>query len=180
MLLLREWEFRVRFLARVTIHLHRHRAWVATQAHLVRVAHLVPAVPAVLVVRVAHLVLVVPAALVVRVDSLAHRAQVSVAAHLVVHRPVVSRVARAAALAAVVVAALAVEPQVRSVRVVLAVRARLVSQSVQSAKSSNSAPMRHHLVVRLFHAVTATQFCDFVAVPLSRISPTRLTPQQVS
>jgi hypothetical protein len=44
------------------------------------------------------------------------------------------------------VAALAAEPQVLSVRVVLAVRARLVSQSVQSAKSLNSAATPHHWV----------------------------------
>jgi hypothetical protein len=81
---------------------------------------------------------------------------------------------------AAAVVALAVEPLVLSVRAVLAVRARLVSQSAQSAKSSNSALMLHHLVERLFHAVTALPFCACVAVLQFKILPTRLTPLQVS
>jgi hypothetical protein len=180
LLLLRAWEFHVRFLVLAIIHLLLLRAWVETTAHLVRVAHLDLVVPVVQVAQVAHLDLVVPAALVVQADSLAHRAQVSVAEHQVVHRPEVSQVVRAEAQAVAVVAALAVEPLVRSVRAVLAVRARHVNRSVRNAKSSNSAPMRHHLVVQLFHAATATQFCVCVAVLRSKISPTRLTPQLVS
>jgi hypothetical protein len=101
------------------------------------------------VVQVAHQVLV---ALLVQVDS--HLAQpvqalpAQVAAHRVVPQVAhqVDSHVRAEAQAEVVAAVLAVEPLVLSVREVLAVRARLVSQSVQSAKSSNSAAMRHLLV----------------------------------
>ena len=53
------------------------------------------------------------------------------------------------------VAVLAAVPRVHSVRVAHAVRARPASQSVRSAKNSNREAMLHHLVVRLFHAVTA-------------------------
>jgi hypothetical protein len=56
----------------------------------------------------------------------------------------VDSLVQAVAQVAAVVVVLAVEPLVLSVRAAHAVRARLVSQSVQSAKSSNSAAMRHH------------------------------------
>jgi hypothetical protein len=118
--------------------------------------------------------------LVVRVVSLAHLVQVLVAVLQVELRVPVALVVRAVAQAAVVVAVLAVEPLVLSVRVVPAVRARLVSQSVQSAKSLNSARMRHHLVARLFHAVTVQPFCVCVVDLRFRISQTRLTPQRAS
>jgi hypothetical protein len=104
------------------------------------------------VAQVAHRVPV--AALHVQVDSQADHVRLAqvlhaqVAAHRVAlqaqHR--VDSLVRAVAQAQVVAAVLAVEPLVLSVRAAHAVRARLASQSVRSAKSSNSAAMRHHLV----------------------------------
>jgi hypothetical protein len=130
--------------------------------------------------RVVRLVPAVLVAQVVQVVSLVQVDQVLVAVLRVELRVPVALVVRAVAQVLVAVAVLAVEPLVLSVRVVLAVRARLVSQSVQSAKSLNSALTPHHLVVRLFHAVTAPQCCAFVAVHRFRISQTRLIPLLVS
>jgi hypothetical protein len=188
LLQLREWEFRVRFLVLEIILSHLHKVWVA----LVRldlevlVVRLVPVVLValvvlvVLLVQVVRLVPVVLVALVVLVVSLVQVVQVLVAVLRVELRVQVALVVRAVAQVPVAVAVLAVEPLVLSVRVALAVRARLVSQSVQSAKSLNSAQTRHHLVVRLFHAVTAPQCCAFVAVHRFRISQTRLIQLPVS
>jgi hypothetical protein len=146
---------------------------------------LVRQVPVVLVVQVVQVVLVqrVPVALVVqvvRVDSQARLVQVLVAVLRAELQVPADLVVQVVAQVAAAVVALAVEPLVLSVKAVLAVRARLVSQSAQSAKSSNSALTRHHLVERLFHAVTALLFYVCVAVLQFKISPTRLTPLQVS
>jgi hypothetical protein len=92
----------------------------------------------------------------------------------------VDSLVQAVALVAAVVVVLAVEPPVLSVRVAHADRARLVSQSVQSAKSSNSAAMRHHLVALWFLAVTVQPSFACVAVHRFKTSQTRLTPMQVS
>jgi hypothetical protein len=92
----------------------------------------------------------------------------------------VDSLAQVAAQAQAVVAVLAVEPLVPSVRAAHAVRARLVSQSVQSAKSSNSAAMRHHLVAHLYLAVMEPRFYVSVAAHRSKTSQTRLTPMRVS
>jgi hypothetical protein len=113
-------------------------------AHLARVAQ---------VAQVAHRV---PAALHAQAVSQADRVRLvlasraQVAALRVLHQAQrrVDSLVQVAAQAQVVVAVLVVEPLVLSVRAAHAVRARLVSQSVQSAKSSNSAAMRHHLVAR--------------------------------
>jgi hypothetical protein len=142
---------------------------------LVLVAQVAQVAPVVLVVRLVQVAPVVP---VVQVDS--HHVQVLVAVHLVAHRAPVALVVRVAVQVPVAVAVLAVEPLVLSVRVAHAGRARLVSQSVQSARNLNSVLMRHHLVVQLFHAVTALPFCVFVEVRLSKTLPTRLTQPLVS
>jgi hypothetical protein len=142
-------------------------------------AQLVPVVLVELVAQVL-LALAVPVAQAVRVVSQALRAQVLAAVLRVELQVPVDLIAQAVAQVAAVVVVLAVELPVLLVRVVLAVRARLVSQSVQSAKSLNSAPMLHRWVERLFHAVTALLSCVCVAVHRFRISRTRLTPQLVS
>jgi hypothetical protein len=98
----------------------------------------------------------------------------------VARRVPVALVVRVAVQVLVAVAVLAVELLVLSVRAAHAVRARLVSQSVQSAKNLNSVQMRHPLVVQLFHAVMAPPFCAFVVVRLSKTLPTRLTQLRVS
>jgi hypothetical protein len=191
LLQLREWEFRVRFLVLEIIPSLLHKAWVdlvhlAPVLLVVRVVRLVPVVlvaQVVLVVlqeRVVRLVPVVPVAQVVLVVLQERVVQVLVAVLRVELRVLVALVVRAVVQVPVAVAVLAVEPLVLSVRVVLAVRARLVSQSVQSAKSLNSVLTPHHLVVRLFHAVTAPRCCAFVAVHRFRISQTRLIQLQVS
>jgi hypothetical protein len=187
----REWEFLVRFLVQETILSHLHKVWVAPVLRapvdlVVLVVRLVPEVLVLLVVQVVSQVLavrlvpVVLVALVAQVVSLVLVAQVLVAVLQAELQVPVDLVALVVAQVPVAVAALAVEPQVLSVRVVLAVRARLVSRSVQSAKSLNSVLTRHHLVVRLFHAATAPQCCAFVAVHRFKISQTRLTPLLVS
>jgi len=102
------------------------------------------------VVQVAHRVPVaqlVQAALAHVQVSVAHVRAVPQVAHRVAHRVQVSLV-QVAAQPAAVVAESAAEPQVRSVRAAPAVKARLASQSVRNAKNSNSAAMRHHLVVQ--------------------------------
>jgi hypothetical protein len=178
----REWEFLVRFLVRVITRSLLLKVWGAL-AHLVRVVLVVRLVPAVRVAQVAPVVLVVQlvlVVLVVRVDSQAHLVQVLVAVLRVAHRVPVALVVQVEAQVLVAVAVLAVELLVLSVRAAHAVRARLVSQSVQSAKNLNSVQMRHHLVVQLFHAVMALPFCVFVAVRLSKTLPTRLTQLRVS
>jgi hypothetical protein len=141
---------------------------VARVAQVVSLVRVVRLVPVVLVVQVAQVVLLVQVV------------QVLVAVLQVELRVPVALVAQVEALVQVVVAVLAVEPLVRLVRAVLAVRARLVSQSVQSAKSLNSAQMHHRLVVRLFHAVTVLPSCVCVVDLQFKISQTRLTPQLVS
>jgi hypothetical protein len=115
----------------------------------------VPVALVALVVRPVPVVLVVQA-----VSRVAHVLPVRVSSVLAAHRVPVAllqlAVSRAQAVALVVaVAVLAAEPQVPSVRVAHAVRARLASQSVPSAKNSNREAMLHHLVARLFHAATA-------------------------
>jgi hypothetical protein len=184
----REWEFLVRFLALEIILSHHHKGWVA-QVHLDQVVLVVRLVPVVLVAQVVQVVSqervvrLVPAVLVaqvVQVVSLVQVVQVLAAVLQAELRVPVVLVAQVVAQVQVVVAVLAVEPLVRSVRAVLAVRARLVSQSVQSAKSLNSAQMHHHLVVRLFHAETVLPSCVCVVDLQFKISQTRLTPQQVS
>jgi hypothetical protein len=85
-----------------------------------------------------------------------------------------------AAQAQAVVAVLVAEPLVLSVRAAHVARARLASQSARSAKSSNSAAMRHLLVARSYLAVTVRPFFACVAVLLSKTLQTRLTPMQVS
>jgi hypothetical protein len=176
----RAWEFLVQFLVRVITRSHHRREWVA-QAHLARVVQAVRLVPAVLVAHLAQVeqvVRLVPVALVAQV--VLHLVLVLVAVLQVELRVPEALVAQVVAQVPVAVAALAVELLVRLVRAVLAVRARLVSQSVQSAKSLNSALMRHHLVVQSFHAVTEQLFCAYVADLQSKTSPTRLTQQPVS
>jgi len=141
---------------------------------------------AVQVAQVAHRVPVV--ALHVQVAFQAGHVRLAQALHVRVAAPQaalrvqlrVDSLAQVAAQAQAVVAVLAVEPLVPSVREAHAVRARLVSQSVQSAKSLNSVLTPHHLVVRLFHAVTEPRCCAFVAVHRFRISQTRLIQLQVS
>jgi hypothetical protein len=182
LLLHRAWEFLVQFLVRVTTRSHHHREWVA-QAHLVRVVQVVQLVLVAQVAQVAPVVQVVQLVLVaqvVQVDSLVHHVQVLVAALQVELRVPVALAVQVVAQVPAVVAVLAVEPLVLSVRVAHAGRARLVSQSVQSAKSLNSVLMRHHLVVQSFHAVTVQPCCVCVAVLQSKISPTRLTQLQAS
>jgi hypothetical protein len=137
------------------------------------------------VVQVAHRV---PAALHVQVDSQADPVRLVLASFVqaaelqvapqALHRA--DSLVQVAAQAQVVVAVLAVEPLVLSVRAAHAVRARLVSQSVQSAKSSNSAAMRHHLVALSYLAAMEPRFFVFVAVHRFKTSQTRLTPMQVS
>jgi hypothetical protein len=145
---LREWAFLVQLAVLATIlSLHR-REWVAQAAHVRPVAQ---AAQVAQVAQVAHRVPAAQPAQAVSLADLVRQVLVSFAqaaalqavpqvAHLVAS-PV-----RVLALAVAVVVVLAVEPLVLSVRAVPAVRARLVSQSVQSAKSLNSAAMRHHLV----------------------------------
>jgi hypothetical protein len=157
----RAWEFLVRLAVQETTHSHLRRAWVVlvhlAQALLVQVVH-VRLVPVALV---ALVVQVVPGALVVQVVSqVAHVLPVLVSsAPAALRVPVALQLladSHAQAVALVVaVAVLAAELRVPSVRVAHAVRARLASQSVRSAKNSNREAMLHHLVARLFHAVTA-------------------------
>jgi len=178
----RAWAFLAQSAVLATILSLHHREWVAQAAlvllvaqvaqvdQVAQVAHRVP---------VAHRVQAASQAALVRLVQVLH-AQVAAlrVAHQVQRR--VDSLAQVVAQALVVVAVLAVEPLVLSVRAAHAVRARHVSQSAQSAKSSNSAAMRHHLVARLFHAVTVQPFCACVADLLSKTSQTRLTPMQVS
>jgi hypothetical protein len=178
----RAWAFLAQSAALATILSLHLKVWVAQAAHAQPVAHLARAVQ---VAQVAHRV---PVALLVQVVSQADLVRLVLASHAQVavlqvarqaqHR--VDSLAQVAAQAQAAVAVLAVEPLVLSVRAEPAVRARLASQSVQSAKSSNSAAMRHHLVALLYLAVTEPQFYVFVAVHLSKTSQTRLTPMQVS
>ena len=147
---LRAWVSHVRSAVLETILLLHLREWVA-QAVLV-----LPVAQVVQVAQVAQVAHRVPVALRVQADSLEHLVQLvqALPAQVVEHQVVpqaalrVDSLVRAVARVEAVVVALAVEPLVLSVRAVLAVRARLVSQSVRSAKSSNSAAMRHHLVAR--------------------------------
>jgi hypothetical protein len=185
----REWEFLVRFLVREIILSHLLREWDApahpAQAVLVaqveQVVRLVPVALVARVVQVEQVVRLVPVALVARVVQVdSHLVQVLVAVRPVARQVPVALVVRAVVQVPVVVAVLAVEPQVLSVRAVLAVKARLVSQSVLSAKSLNSAQTHHHLVVRLFHAVTVLPFFVCVVVHRFKILQTRLTPPRVS
>jgi hypothetical protein len=80
----------------------------------------------------------------------------------------------------VVVAELAAELQVLLVRAALAVKVKLVNQSVLNVKNLNSAPMHLLWVARLCHVVMAPQYLDFVADLQFKILPTRLTPQLVN
>jgi hypothetical protein len=180
----RAWAFLVRFLDRATILSLHHKEWVAlvllVRVVLVaRVVLLVQVAQVVRVVLVARVVLPVPV-LVVRLVSLAQLVPVLVAVLLVELRVPEASVVRAVAQVAAVVVELAAVPPVRLVRAVLAVRARLASQSVQSAKSLNSVQMRHHLVVRLFHAVTAQPFYVCAVAHQFKISQTRLTQLQAN
>lgn len=157
----RAWEFLVRLAVQETTHSHLHRAWVVlahlAQALLVQVVH-VRLVPVALVALVVRLV---PVALVVQVVSqVAHVLPVLVSSVRAALRVPVALQLRAdshaqAAAQAVAVAVLAAELRVPSVRVAHAARARRANQSVRSAKNSNREAMLHHLVARLFHAVTA-------------------------
>ena len=176
----RVWVFLVLFLVRVTTRSHHRREWVAL-VHLARVVQVVRLVPVALVAhhaQVEQVVRLVPVVLVAQ--EVLHLVLVLVAVLQVELRVPEALVAQVVAQVQVAVAALAVEPLVRLVRAVLAVRARLVSQSVQSAKSLNSAPMRHHLVVQSFRAVTVLPLFVCVAVLQSKTLQTRLIPQQVS
>jgi hypothetical protein len=144
----RAWAFLAQSAALATILSLHHREWVAQAALVLLVAQVAQAVQ---VAQVAHQV---PAALHVQADfqadlvrlglALSVQAAAHQAAPQVRHR--VDSLAQVVAQAQAVVAVLAVEPLVLSVRAAHEARARLVSQSVQSAKSSNSAAMRHLLV----------------------------------
>lgn len=177
----RAWAFLVQSAALATILSLHPREWVAQAAHVLLVALVAQAAQ---VAQVAHRVPVVHLAQVASQVALVQRVLVLhvQVAHPAAHQAQlrVDSLAQVAAQAQVVVEVLAVEPQVLSVRAAHAVRARHVSQSAQSAKSSNSAAMRHHLVARWFHAVTVQPFFACVADLLSKTSQTRLTPMQVS
>jgi hypothetical protein len=147
--------------------------------HLVQ-EPLVQAVLARPVAQVAQVVQPVPVAQVAQAVSpvaLVQPVQVSHAqvapqvAHRVELRVAVS-LAQVAAQLVAVAAELAAVPQVLSVRAVPVARARLVSQSVQSAKSSNSAAMRHRLVAQSSLAVMAQLLFAFAADHRSKTSPT--------
>lgn len=180
--LLRAWAFLAQSAALATILSLHHREWVAQAAlvllvaqvaqvdQVAQVAHRVP---------VAHHVRVASQAALVRLVQVLHA---QVAALRVAHQAQLraDSLAQVAAQAQAVAEVLAVEPLVLSVRAAHAVRARLVSQSAQSAKSLNSAAMRHRWVAHLFHAVTVQPCFVFVVVRLSKTSQTRLTPMQVS
>jgi hypothetical protein len=112
---------------------------VAPVAQAAQVVQVALRVPVALHVQVVSLAALVRPVLVLLAQVAAHQAALQVE-HLV------ASLARAVALAVAVVVVLAVEPLVLSVRAVPVARARLASQSVRSAKSSNSAAMRHHLV----------------------------------
>ena len=145
---LREWAFLAQSAARATILSLHLREWVAQAVHVLPVA---PVAQAAQVVQVA---LRVPVALRVQVVSQADlvRPVLVLLAQVAAHQAalqvehLVASPARAVALVVAVGVVLAVEPLVLSVRAVPVARARLASQSVRSAKSSNSAAMRHHLV----------------------------------
>jgi hypothetical protein len=158
------------------------REWVAQAAH---VRLVVPVAQVAQVAQVAHQVPVAQPAQVASLADLVRQVQVSFA-QVAVLRVVpqvalrVDSLAQAVAQRVAVAVVLAVEPLVPSVRAAHAARARLVSQSVQSAKSSNSAAMRHHLVAHWFLVVTVRPSFAFVAVHRSKTSQTRLTPMRVS
>ena len=143
------WAFLVQSAALATILSLHHREWVAQAALVLPVAQVAQVDQ---VAQVAHRVPV--AALHVRVDSQADHVRLVQVSHAQVAALQVALQAQrrvdslvlVVVQAQVVAAVLAVEPLVHSVRAAHAVRARLVSQSVQSAKSSNSAAMRHRLV----------------------------------
>jgi hypothetical protein len=117
----------------------------------------------------------------VRVVFLAdHLVQVLAVELQVVLRVPVALVAQVAVQVLVAVAELAAELQVLLVRVALAVRVKLVNQSVLNVKNLNSAPMHLHWVERLSHVAMAPRCLDFVADLQFKILPTRLTPLQVN
>jgi hypothetical protein len=140
------WAFHAQFHALATTHLHHRREWVAQVAHAQQVARaqVAPQVP---VAQVAH-AQQAQAHLARAAQALAHaqasepHAQVALQAEPQV--ALQALLAQAAAQQAVAVAVSAAEPPVLSARVAVVARARLASQSVQSAKSSKRVTAPRH------------------------------------
>lgn len=144
----RAWAFLARSAALATILSHHRREWVAQAAHVlpvVLVAQVAQVAQVALRVPVAQRVQAVSLAALVRQVQVLHAQVAALQVQLRVLLQVDSLV-RAVALVVAAVAVSVVEPLVLSVRVAHVARARLASRSVQSAKSSNSAAMRHRLV----------------------------------
>lgn len=140
----RAWEFLVRFHVRATTRSHLVREW-AAQAVLVRQALVVLAPQVVQALQVALAVRPVQVVQVAQVASLAQPElrELDLLAQPVVQVPRAPQVLLAQEAVQLVVRVAVAEvtpavPPVLSVRVGLAVQARLVSQSVQSAKSLSS------------------------------------------
>jgi hypothetical protein len=152
---------------------------VAPVAHVrpVQVALLAPVALVVRLVPVVLVVLVAQVALVVLLAQDSAHLVLALAAALLLPAALVPRAQVALrAVALVVAAAVSVaEPLVHSERAGLAVRLRLASQSVQSAKNT-SRDRPQALVAQLCHVAMAPLSFAFVADPRSKILPTRLMP----
>lgn len=179
----RAWAFHAHRHVLATTHSLQVRVQVAPVAHvrLAQVALLAPVALVVRLVPVALVVLVAQVGLVAQqVQDSAHHVLALAAALLLPAASVPRAQVALRAVALVVAAAVSVaEPQVHSERAGLAVRQRLASQSVQSAKNT-SRDKHQALVAQLCHVATATRCFVCAAVPAFKTLPTRSMPTPVS